>query len=132
MSVEVNLVPLDYGRRWNIDITIDTPMLGELSKTIIYIKEPYRASLDDWRKITSGNCAMYPLNGFSLDDGYYQFYPNSENSVDSYTRIKEEVLRGKLSEVIDKAVELNLHFGYNDGSSSDDDSYPEDPYSEDY
>lgn len=33
MTVEVDLVLLNYDRRWNIDITIDTSMLEELSRT---------------------------------------------------------------------------------------------------
>ena len=109
MSLEVELIEGFYGRRWQIHITINTPSLGELAKTDIYIDEPYNVSLEDWRKITGGDCAM-SLHGFSLDDGYYQFWPACDYGTNFYTRIKEEVLRDKLSAIIDKAVELKRRF----------------------
>lgn len=120
MSVEVKLVPLNYDRRWEIHIIINTPTLGLSSETIISLEEPYRASLNDWRKITNGDCAMRLLHGFSLDDGYYQFSSNSEYGTNFNTQIKEEVLREKLSVIIDEAIELRLRFD----SDYDDDEDP--------
>ena len=114
MSLEVELVPLEYSRRWVIKITINTPSLGALAKTDISIDKPYRSSLEDWRKITGGDCAMSMSHDFSLDDGYYQFNSSSEYGTNFYTMIKEEDLRDKLSAIIDKAVELNLRFADDD------------------
>ncbi len=107
MSLEVELVQSDYDRRWVIHIKIVSP----LAVTNIIIDEPYESSIDDWRKITGGDCAMFLYHDFSLDDGYYQFGTSSEYGTNFHTIIKEEILRDKLSKIIDKAVELNLCFG---------------------
>jgi hypothetical protein len=109
MSVEVDLIRLDYDRRWEILISINTLILGELTKTHISLDEPYRSSREEWKTIMEG-APMLLSHGFSLKNGYYRFDSASEYGTNFCTLIKEEVLRDKLSEVIDRAIELNLRF----------------------
>ena len=102
---EVKLTRSAYYKTWQMNIYVDNPT-GIIEITI---EKPYRDSIDQWRKITGGNCALYMNCGLSLDDGHYQF---ESDTISSSFRIaiKEEVLRDKLSAAIDEAVQLGLPF----------------------
>jgi len=117
MSLEAELIEKDHDKMWYIQINIIDSSIG--TKIAISIQEPYRHSLEDWRKITGGNCSMSLPHSFSLDDGYYKFDSPCDDADYFHIIIKEESLRDKLVKVIDKAVELDLLFGYAEDSDDE-------------